>query len=391
MTGRGRKRTIVPVAPSPDTSGPSQGRARRVRETAHGLDFRGFRASSTARGPWTNVLADARRASGVHPFGVTRHRAGAAAVAVASRVHRRRFWATSGGQPHDCRVIGDDARVAAESVPTVELRDGTPLLRLGFGVFLVPPAETVEVVSQALNAGYRHIDAAAAYRNEAEVGEAIRASGYSRDDVFVTTKCFNSDHGYDEATRACHASLERLDIGTIDLYLIHWPVPAHDRYVETWQAFIDLQAQGLVRSIGVSNFQPVHLGRLIAETAVTPAVNQIELHPRLQQPTLRRLHAELGIVTETWSSLARGEMLGDPVLEAIAARSHGKTTAQVAIRWSFQLGNVVLTKSVTPARIREPRRPRLRAHGGGDRRIALDAGQRIGPDPDTFVAPPQSR
>jgi 2,5-diketo-D-gluconate reductase A len=273
-------------------------------------------------------------------------------------------------------------------IPEIELRDGATIPQLGFGVFLVPAAETERSVALALAAGYRHIDTAAAYRNEAEVGSAIRASGIERSSVFVTTKCFNDAHGYEQAKRACHASLELLDLGPIDLYLIHWPVPSQDLYVETWRAFIDLQAEGLVRSIGVSNFQPAHLDRLVAETAVTPAVNQVELHPWLQQGELRRKHAELGIVTEAWSPLARGRALEHPLLAAIAQR-HGHTPAQVVLRWHLQIGNVVIPKSVTPERIRE----NIDIFGfqlDADEIAAIgdiDRGERIGPDPDNFVKP----
>ena len=273
-------------------------------------------------------------------------------------------------------------------VPDVELRDGVTVPQLGFGVFLVPPADTERVVAQALESGYRHIDTAAGYRNEAQVGSAVRNSSIDRSAIFVTTKCFNNDHGYDAATRACHTSLELLDIGAIDLYLIHWPVPAQDLYVDTWRAFIDLQSAGLVRSIGVSNFQPAHLERLVAETGVAPTVNQIELHPWLQQAELRRLHGDLGIVTEAWSPLARGRALDHPVLGAIAER-HGRTPAQVVLRWHVQLDNIVIPKSVTPERIRE----NIDVFGfelDGDELAAIgdiDRGERIGPDPDTFHLP----
>ena len=278
--------------------------------------------------------------------------------------------------------------MSTDSIPEIELRDAVTIPQLGFGVFLVPPAETERSVRLALEAGYRHIDTAAAYRNEAEVGSAIAASGVERSSIFVTTKCFNADHGFEQAKRACHASLERLDLGPIDLYLIHWPVPSQDLYVDTWRAFVDLQAEGLVRSIGVSNFQPAHLERLVTETGVTPTVNQIELHPWLQQSELRRKHAELGIVTEAWSPLARGRALDHPLLGAIAER-HGRTPAQVVLRWHLQIGNVVIPKSVTPERIRE----NFDVFGfelGADELAAigeLDRGERIGPDPDTFVAP----
>ena len=182
---------------------------------------------------------------------------------------------------------------ATESVPEIKLNDGVEIPQLGFGVFQVPPAETAEAVTRAFEAGYRHIDTAAAYQNEAEVGQAFRASGLDRDEVFITTKCFNDDHGHEEAHNAFKASLERLELDFVDLYLIHWPVPSNDRYVETWRAFTELREEGVVRSIGVSNFNPPHLRRVIEETGVTPSVNQVELHPRLQQQGLRREHADL--------------------------------------------------------------------------------------------------
>ena len=275
------------------------------------------------------------------------------------------------------------------AVGEITLRDGAALPRVGFGVFLVPQAETAPAVAAALEAGYRAVDTAAAYRNEREVGEAVRASGLPREEIFVTTKCFNTDHGYEEARRACHESLERLDVGPVELYLIHWPVPAQDRYVETWRAFIDLRDEGLVRSIGVSNFLPAHLERLIAETGETPAVNQVELHPRFPQADLRRVHADLGIATAAWSPLARGALLEDPVIGAIA-REHGRSPAQVVLRWHRQLGNAVVVKSVTPSRIRENldvldfelSDEQLDAISG------LDTATRIGPDPETFSRPP---
>ncbi len=198
--------------------------------------------------------------------------------------------------------------------PSIALRDGARIPQLGFGVFQVPPKETEEVVAQALGVGYRHLDTAAAYRNEAAVGRAIRASGLDRRDVFVTTKCWNEEQGYEQAKRACHESLGRLELDYIDLYLIHWPVPAHDRYVETWKAFIELRGEGVVRSIGVSNFQPAHLERVIAATGETPVINQMELHPYLQQVGLRHEHQQLGIATEAWSPLAQGLVLDDPAI-----------------------------------------------------------------------------
>jgi len=273
-------------------------------------------------------------------------------------------------------------------VSNIPLRGGAQIPQLGFGVFQVPPEDTAEVATQALLAGYRHIDTAAAYANEAGVGQALHASGLDRGDVFVTTKCFNDDHGYEQAKQAFRASLDRLEVEYIDLYLIHWPVPAHDRYVETWRAFVELQTDGLVRAIGVSNFQPAHLDRIIEETGVTPAVNQVELHPRFQQDGLRRRHEELGIVTEAWSPLAQGQVLDDPTLSEIAA-THGKTTGQVVIRWHLQIGNVVFPKSVTPARIEENFDVFDFHLSDAEMDVigALDAGERIGPDPDTFVRP----
>ena len=277
---------------------------------------------------------------------------------------------------------------SASPVPTVALRGGEEIPQLGFGVFQVPPNETAEVTTRALLAGYRHIDTAAAYRNEPGVGQAVHAAGLDRSDVFITTKCFNDDHGYEQAKHAFKASLDRLETSYVDLYLIHWPVPAHDRYVETWKAFIELQEEGLIRAIGVSNFNQPHLERLIAETGVTPAVNQVELHPLFQQAGLRREHEELGIVTEAWSPLAQGQVLDDPAITQIALE-HGRSPGQIVIRWHLQLGNVVIPKSATPERIEqnfdvfgfELSEEEMQAIE------ALDAGTRIGPDPETFVRP----
>jgi 2,5-diketo-D-gluconate reductase A len=276
---------------------------------------------------------------------------------------------------------------STDRVPRIPLRGDTEIPQLGFGVFQVPPEDTAGVVTRALLTGYRHIDTAAAYENEEGVGQAIRASDLAREDVFVTTKCPNSEHGYDEARRALQGSLERLGLDFVDLYLIHWPIPSKDRYVETWKAFVDMQKEGLTRSIGVSNFQPDHLRRIIDETGVTPAINQVELHPRLQQPDLRRVHDELGVVTEAWSPLAQGAVLDDPAIVKVAD-AHGVTPGQVVLRWHLQIGNVVIPKSVTPERIEQ----NLEVFGfelSGDEMgaiEALDAGERTGPDPDAFGA-----
>jgi len=275
-----------------------------------------------------------------------------------------------------------------QQTPELPIAPHERIPQLGFGVFQVPPKETELAVAEALAAGYRHIDTAAAYRNEGGVGEALHACGVDRDELFVTTKCWNDDQGYERAKRACRASLERLELSHLDLYLIHWPVPAHDLYVETWKAFIELQQEGLVRSIGVSNFEPEHLGRVIAETGVTPAINQVELHPYFQQVGLRREHERLGILTEAWSPLGQGLELEDPTIVEIA-RAHGKTPAQVIVRWHLQLGNVVIPKSVTPSRIAE--NIDVFDFELGEHQLAslaaLDAGRRIGPDPNTFVRP----
>jgi 2,5-diketo-D-gluconate reductase A len=277
---------------------------------------------------------------------------------------------------------------STKTVPDLKLAGNVAIPQLGFGVFQVPPEQTVEVTTLAFDAGYRHVDTASAYGNEAEVGQAFRASGLDRDEVFITTKCFNDDHGYETAKQAFRESLDRLELDYIDLYLIHWPVPKQDRYVETWRAFVDLQQDGLIRAIGVSNFQPAHLRRIIDETGVTPAVNQVELHPRFQQAGLRREHEDRGIVTEAWSPLAQGEVLDDATLTEIA-EAHGKTTGQVVLRWHIQLGSVVFPKSTTPSRIEE-NFDVFDFHLTSDEMEtieSLDAGERIGPDPDTFVRP----
>ncbi|MCV7205893.1 oxidoreductase [Mycolicibacterium peregrinum] len=234
--------------------------------------------------------------------------------------------------------------------PRVTLNDGNSVPQVGLGVWQTPAEETVRAVSAALQAGYRHIDTAAAYRNEAETGRGLVDSGVPREDVFLVTKLWNSDQGYDSTLAAFDASLERLGVDYLDLYLIHWPVPANNAYVDTFKAFSHLRDQGRIRSIGVSNFAPEHLNVLIDATGIVPAVNQIELHPLLPQHELREIHARLGIATEAWSPLGQGSLLTDPVITGIAER-HGKTPAQVLIRWHIHLGNIVIPKSVNPERI----------------------------------------
>ena len=273
-------------------------------------------------------------------------------------------------------------------IPTVALRDGRTIPQLGFGVWQVPPDQVVEPVAADLAAGYRLLDTAAAYRNEKGVGRAIAESGVPRDELFVTTKLWNPDHGYDKAMRAFEDSLGRLGLDVLDLYLIHWPVPSSGLFVEAWKAMVDLAESGRVRSIGVSNFNPAHIQRLIDETGVTPVVNQVELHPGFPQDEVRAFDAAHQIVTEAWSPLGQGRgLLDEPVLGAVAA-AHDRTPAQVALRWNLQLGNVVIPKSVTPERIRA----NLEVFDfelSDDEVAELSSmpGRRLGPDPDTFVMP----
>ncbi|MFF2777534.1 aldo/keto reductase [Streptomyces sp. NPDC058052] len=237
------------------------------------------------------------------------------------------------------------------AVPTVTLNNGVEIPQLGFGVFQVADDATTAAVTAALESGYRSIDTAAVYGNEAGVGRALGASGLAREDLFVTTKLWNADQGYDATLRAFDASLAKLGLDYVDLYLIHWPTPARDLYRDSWRALERLAGEGRIRAAGVSNFQPDHLRRLMDDATLVPAVNQVELHPALQQSELRAFHGEHRIATEAWSPLAQGAVLDDPALLAIAA-AHGKSPAQVVIRWHLQLGNVVIPKSVTPARIR---------------------------------------
>lgn len=271
-------------------------------------------------------------------------------------------------------------------VPSRTLNNGVAMPQLGFGVWQVPDDEAATAVATALEAGYRSIDTAAIYQNERGTGQAVAASGIPREELFVTTKLWNSDQGYDATMRAFDASLDKLGLDHVDLYLIHWPLPSKDAYVDTYRALEKIHADGRARAIGVSNFLPEHLERLIGETSVVPAVNQIELHPQLQQTASRETHARHGIATEAWSPLGQGKgLLEVPAIVAIA-RKHERTPAQVVLRWHLQLGNVVIPKSVTPSRIREnidvfdftldPEDLAAIA--------ALDENRRIGPDPAEF-------
>lgn len=277
---------------------------------------------------------------------------------------------------------------AQMTVPSLRLHDGIEVPQLGFGVFQVPREDTQSTVELALAAGYRHIDTAAAYGNEREVGAALAASGLSREDYFVTTKLWNSDQGYDSTLAAFEASLDRLGLDHVDLYLIHWPVPSEGRFVETWRAFERIHGEEAARTIGVSNFRIEDLELLTRETVTRPTINQVELHPHFQQAELRAWHARHGIATEAWSPLAQGEVLDDPTIARLA-ENHGKTPAQVILRWHLQLGNVVIPKSVTPARIRE--NIEVFDFELSGREVAaigdLDRGNRIGPRPATFAAP----
>lgn len=274
-----------------------------------------------------------------------------------------------------------------QQVPTIDLGGGVAIPQLGFGVWQVPPDDTERAVSVALESGYRHVDTAAAYENEAGVARAIQASGIPREELFVTTKVWNSHHGRERTLQSFAASMERLELDVLDLLLIHWPVPRRDLYVETWEALVELQAAGRVRAVGVSNFHAEHLARVIDATGVTPAINQVELHPRLQQRELRAFHAEHGIVTEAWSPLGQGQILDDPVLRSIA-EAHGRSPAQVVLRWHLQQGIVVIPRSVTPSRVRENIDVFDFELGPEDLDAiaALDAGGRIGPDPLEFPA-----
>ncbi|WP_187369581.1 aldo/keto reductase [Fodinicola acaciae] len=270
-------------------------------------------------------------------------------------------------------------------VPNLKLNNGVEIPQLGLGVFQVPPEQTEKVVATALEVGYRSIDTAAGYRNEEGVGAAVRASGLPRDEIFVTTKLANSDQGYDATMRAFDTSLAKLGLEFVDLYLIHWPLPARDTYVQTWKAFEKLYADGRVRSIGVSNFQVPHLQRLFDETDIVPVANQIELHPNLLQAELREFHAKHRIVTEAWSPLAQAQILDVQPIAALA-KKYGKTPAQIVLRWHIELGNIVIPKSVRPSRMKENFEIFDFELSPDDVEVvsALDNGQRTGPDPDTF-------
>lgn len=271
------------------------------------------------------------------------------------------------------------------NIPDISLNQAISIPQLGFGVFQVPDDQAAAAVAEALVAGYRSIDTAAIYGNEEGVGRAVAASGIDRDELFITTKIWNDAHGADRAEPAYQQSLDRLGLDYVDLLLIHWPAPAQGRYAETWRALEALQSDGRVRAIGVSNFTGSQLEVLAGESGIVPAVNQVELHPYLQQHPIRAYNEEHGIRTEAWSPLAQGAVLTDPVIAGLAT-AHGRTPAQVVLRWHLQQGRILIPKSVTPGRIRENldvfdfdlSAAELAAIDG------LDRGQRTGPDPETF-------
>ncbi|MFG2812616.1 aldo/keto reductase [Streptomyces sp. NPDC048410] len=274
----------------------------------------------------------------------------------------------------------------SSKVPPIILNNGVEMPQLGYGVWQVPDDEAERAVATALETGYRSIDTAAIYGNEEGTGKAIAASGLPRADLFVTTKLWNTDQGYDSTLRAFDTSMEKLGLDYLDLYLIHWPLPARDNYLDTYKAFEKLYSDGRVRAVGVSNFLPEHLQRLISETSIVPAVDQIELHPQLQQRAAREFNAEQGIATEAWSPLGQGKgLLEVPAIVAIAQK-HGRTPAQVVLRWHIQLGNIVIPKSVTPSRIKE--NIEVFDFSLDDEDLAaisaLNEDKRLGPDPATF-------
>ncbi|MFT8775413.1 MAG: aldo/keto reductase [Gluconacetobacter liquefaciens] len=275
-----------------------------------------------------------------------------------------------------------DSRPGKGTQPRIPLNDGTTMPQLGLGVWRTPAAETADIVRYAADTGYLAVDTAAIYKNEEGVGDGLA----DHPGIYVTTKLWNDDQGYDATMRAFETSLRKLRREVLDLYLIHWPRAAEGRFVETWKAMVALQKDRRVRSIGVSNFRPEDLDRVIAATGVVPAVNQIELHPRFQQRALRAFHEKHGIRTESWSPLGQGQVLEDPVIAEIG-RKYGKTPAQAVIRWHLDNGLIVIPKSVTPKRIEENISVFDFALDAEDmQRIAgLDrADGRIGPDPATF-------
>ena len=267
----------------------------------------------------------------------------------------------------------------------ITLNNGHVIPQLGLGVYKVGQDIAVDLIKLAIDTGYRRIDTAALYDNEQEVGAGIRKSGIAREEIYVTTKIWNSDQGYDRALEAIDESLARLNIDYIDMLLIHWPAPKQNKFVETWAAFEKALESGKVHGIGVSNFQPAHLEKLLENAIISPAINQVELHPGLQQIDVRAANSSAGVQTEAWSPLARGRFNDSPILQAIAHK-HSKSVSQVILRWHIQLGNLVIPKTSNPDRLTE----NLNVfdfkldHLDMDEIASLDAGMRTGPNPDTF-------
>ncbi|GAB3076907.1 aldo/keto reductase [Nocardioides zeae] len=279
--------------------------------------------------------------------------------------------------------------MASAQIPTVSLNNGTSIPQLGFGVYQVPPDETERAVLTAFEAGYRHIDTAQMYQNEAGVGRALRNSGLAREDVYITTKLNNDSHEPAVARAALEQSLRELDVDHVDLFLIHWPLPTRygGDYVSTWRTLTELAAEGKATSVGVSNFHPEHLKRIVDETGIVPAINQIEVHPYLTNEDARLASGRLNVAVEAWSPIAQGAVLDDPVLVELAEK-YGKTPAQVTLRWHIERGDIIFPKSVTPERVKENADifdfslPADEVN----RITALDKGEegRTGPNPDTF-------
>lgn len=273
------------------------------------------------------------------------------------------------------------------SVPVLKMNDGNTIPQLGYGVWKISDEDAEGSVLQALKTGYRHIDTAKIYNNEGGVGRGIAASDIAREKIFITTKVWNSDQGYDETLKAFDESAKRLGVKTIDMYLIHWPMPVRDKFVETWKALIRLRQENRVRSIGVCNFRIADLERLIKETGVAPAVNQVELHPQFQQKELRIFHEKNNILTEAWAPLGRGLFFDDPLLQSIA-EEHSKTVAQIVLRWHMELGTIAIPKSQSAARMAENFDIfdfKLTA-SDHDKIASLDKiDGRMGPNPDEFL------
>jgi 2,5-diketo-D-gluconate reductase A len=272
------------------------------------------------------------------------------------------------------------------TVPAVKLNDGNHIPQLGYGVWQVGNDEAISAVSEALKVGYRHIDTAAIYGNEEGTGKAINESGIARGDIYLTTKLWNKEQGYESTLKAFDESLKKLGTDYVDLYLIHWPLPSKDLFMETWRAFIKIKEEGRAKSIGVSNFRTADLERILKESDVVPVLNQIELHPQFQQDELRLFHSKHDIATEAWSPLGQGTILENPTLKTIAEK-HGKSVAQVILRWHIETGNIVIPKSVTPARIKENFEVFDFSLNGTDHDAITKLDKtdgRIGPNPATF-------